>query len=130
MRKLGLALATALVGLSIASATAQPAESPAGRQSCFFVNQYWNWKAPNDKTIYVHVFADKFYRLDLASSCPALMWPNPHLVMNVHGPDTICNALDWQLSVVDGGIHMPCIVRTMTQLSADQAASIPPKYKP
>jgi hypothetical protein len=55
--------------------------------------------------------------------------------MNVHGPDTICSAIDWDLKVststdLRGGMAVPCIVKTMTELSPDEAAAIPKKFKP
>ena len=133
MRKLGLALAAAFVGLGSAGASAQPAPNPNTHSACFFVNQFWNWKAPNDKTIYIRVNLNQYYRLDLASSCPELLWPDPHLIMNVRGPDTICTALDWQLRVSNGGRlggGVPCIVKTMTELTPGEAAAIPAKFKP
>jgi len=82
--------------------------------------------------MYIRVNMNKYYRLDMSGSCPALLWPDAHLIMNVRGPDTICSPLDWDLKVSTGlhGIPMPCIVKTMTPLTPDQAAAIPKKFKP
>ncbi len=119
-------------GLAIAgAANAQPVEVP-DRHACFFVNQFEDWRAPDNKTIFIRTGVSRFYRLDLAQACPSLRWPEAHLVMNVRGPSTICSAVDWDLKV-SSGIHdiaMPCIVKTMTPLSPAEADAIPKKFKP
>ena len=70
----------------------------------------------------------------MAGSCPELTYPNPHLITDVHGPNTICTALDWDLRVADGtgpgSFATPCIVKTMTKLTKAEAGAIPKKYKP
>ncbi|HTW36628.1 MAG TPA: DUF6491 family protein [Rhizomicrobium sp.] len=133
----GLVIASALVLACLTGmAASQPAAAPppasqAGR-SCFFVTQFDNWRAQDPNTMYIRVNMNKYYRLDMSGSCPALLWPDAHLIMNVRGPDTICSPLDWDLKVSTGlhGIPMPCIVKTMTPLTPDQAAAIPKKFKP
>lgn len=128
MRKLALTLAA--FGLAAGAASAQPAPQ---HNSCFFVNQFQSWKAPDAKTIYLRINSSRYYRLDLASECSRLQSPGARLIMNVRGPDTICSAIDWDLQVNDGlggNIATPCIVKTMTELSPEQAAAIPKKYKP
>jgi hypothetical protein len=134
MRGSMLAITTILFAASVVStAGAQPADAPK-RDRCFFVNQFENWRAPDNKTIYIRTTVSRYYRLDLAQTCSELQWPGAHLVMNVRGPDTICTALDWDLKVsTDPGIHgmaVPCIVKSMTELSPDEAAAIPKKFKP
>lgn len=122
-----------LVLAGSATALAQPAPAPDRHNRCFYVNQFQNWRAADNKTIYIRVSVDRFYRLDLTASCPAVMWPDSHLIMNIHGPDTICSAVDWDLKVAQsgpGGMAVPCIVKSMTELSPTEAAAIPKKFKP
>jgi hypothetical protein len=122
-------------GLLLAAATAgavhaQPTE---GRNNtCFFANQFGQWKAADDKTIYISVLPNRYYRLDLAGRCPALVWPNSHLVTVFRGTDTVCSAVDWDLKVsqAPNGISEPCIVSKMTLLSPAEANAIPSKFKP
>jgi hypothetical protein len=127
------ALIAGLLGLPAVTtgiADAQPAT--AQRNTCFFLSQFRQWKAPDDKTIYISVLPDRYYRLDLSGRCPALRWPASHLVTVFRGSDTVCSALDWDLKVsqAPNGIAEPCIVRQMTLLSPAEAAAIPPKFKP
>jgi hypothetical protein len=139
MRALILASAAALAGSIATLALAQPAEPTApapsartGAPSCFFANQFDNWRAQDASTIFVRINTNRFYKLEMSGTCPALLWPNAHLIMDIRGSNTICTPLDWQLKV-SSGIHdipMPCIVKTMTPLTPEQAAAIPPKFKP
>jgi hypothetical protein len=96
------------------------------------VNGFENWKAPDAKTIYIRVNLHQYYRLDLAASCPALLWPDSHLITTWRGSDTVCSALDWDLKVSQGFHSIPeaCIVEAMTALTAEEAAAIPKKFKP
>ncbi|MGB8363709.1 MAG: DUF6491 family protein [Rhizomicrobium sp.] len=112
------------------AAGAQPA-SPSKNQ-CFYINQLESWRAPDAKTIYIRVQLDNYYRLDLAGACPAIMWPGSHLITKTRGPDTVCSAVDWDLSVSEEphGIPEPCIVKSMTRLSPREVAAIPRKFKP
>lgn len=113
------------------TAHAQSPAAPAQNQ-CFFVNQFENWKAPDSKTIFIRVTMSKYYRLDLAASCPELQLPDSHLITHSRGPDTICSAIDWDLKVSQGDSHFssPCLVKTMTLLSPDEVAAIPKGFKP
>jgi hypothetical protein len=130
MRVSAPSVALAFLVASGAAFAQQPDATP--KRSCFLVTQFDNWKAADNKTVYVRANMTHYYRLDMAQECPALRWPDSHLIMNVRGPDTICSALDWDLKVSDGphGIAMPCIVKTMTELAPADAQALPPKFKP
>ena len=137
-----LTLAKAIrAGLFAATVLAVSQQSPMAAPSaktrdsqCFFINQFQQWRDLDDKTIYIRVNLNDYYRLDMASSCPELTYPDPHLITKSVGPDTICTALDWDLRVADGAgpgsFATPCIVKTMTKLTPAEAAAIPRKYKP
>jgi hypothetical protein len=112
-------------------ATAQPANS------CFYMRDFQNWKAPDTKTIYIRVNTDRFYRLDLAAECSMLRQPGIHLITKTRGSDNVCDALDWDLSVSDstgfnrmGGARQACIVKKMTPLSDADVTAIPKGFKP
>ncbi|HUO91277.1 MAG TPA: DUF6491 family protein [Rhizomicrobium sp.] len=132
-----LAFASAAIVASTIGALAQqpePAQQPGQSKppKCFFVTQFDNWKAPDANTMYIRVNMNKYYRLEMSNSCPALTWPDAHLIMHIRGANTICSPLDWDLKVSQGihDIPMPCIVKSMTPLSADEVAAIPKKFKP
>jgi hypothetical protein len=127
MSRATLVLALGLLA-GIAPADAQPAPN-----ACFLITEFRGWKAPDTRTIFIRVGLDRVYRLDLANTCSLLAMPNVHLITKTRGPDLVCSAIDWDLSVSEsppGNIPEPCIVKKMTLLSPDEAAAIPPKFRP
>lgn len=116
------------VVLGIAPADAQPAQN-----ACFLITEFRGWKAPDAKTIFIRVGFDRVYRLDLTNTCSLLSSPGSHLITKTRGPDLVCSAIDWDLSVSQpppGNIPEHCIVKKMTLLSPDETAAIPQKFKP
>ena len=112
----------------VAPAAAQPAPN-----ACFPITEFRGWKAPDTKTIFIRAGFGRVYRLDLANTCSLLTSPGSHLITKTRGPDLVCSAIDWDLSVSQpppGNIPEPCIVKKMTLLSPEEAAAIPPKFKP
>jgi hypothetical protein len=121
-----------LGSLAILAALALTAPAGAAERSCFVTQNFRGWKAPDDRTIYIRVGVNSFYRLDLANRCSALHAIDPFLVTRWRGSNFVCSPLDWDLRV-SRGTGMPgeaCIVKAMTRLSADEAAAIPRKFKP
>ena len=127
MRYAAAAFALALLSGAV-PAMAQPASN-----ACFPITEFRGWKAPDNKTIFIRVGLDRVFRLDLANTCSMLTMPGTHLITKTRGPDLVCSAIDWDLSVSQtppANIPEPCIVRTMTLLSPEEAAAIPPKLRP
>jgi hypothetical protein len=125
MRKMLLAGVLAATAITAGpAALAQPGQ-------CFFVNQWEGWKAPNDHTIYLGVTGHRVYRLDLTGSCAELTWPGARLISRDRGSGSICGPLDFDLKVaVQGGPGVPCIVKSMTPLTADEASALPRSVRP
>ncbi|HKT54979.1 MAG TPA: DUF6491 family protein [Caulobacteraceae bacterium] len=123
-------LFAAVLGATALGVTAAPALAQGNQ--CFVTTEWNGWKAPDDHTIYLNVFNHKIYRLDLSSSCPALMWPDARLITHDQsGNGYYCSALDWDLKVGDShGVKTACIVSKMTLLTPEQAAAIPRKFRP
>jgi hypothetical protein len=136
MRNLSvLATAAAVMITSQAGlATAQPAASNARPSQCFEAHDWQGWKAPDANTIYIKVLNHAVYRLDLASACPELLYPDVHLITRFRGPTMVCSAVDLDLQVSEGGggrgFATPCIVGKITPLTPAEAAAIPKKFQP
>ena len=130
MRPNSTILALLLASIAAGALHAQAADGQ--NDACFFTTQFRHWKAADEKTIYISVLPNRYYHLDLSGRCPALLWPDAHLVTVFRGSNSVCSALDWDLKVSQGpsGISEPCIVRKMTLLSPAEAAAIPPRFKP
>ena len=129
-----VALSTPFSASAQSGPAPQTTSKPGQASQCFYSNQFRQWRDVDDKTIYIRVNLNDYYRLDMAGSCPELTYPDPHLITEVHGPSTICTALDWDLRVADGtgpgSFATPCIVKDMVKLTKAQADAIPKKYKP
>ena len=133
-------IAAALIASQAVAATDNP------RTPCFYITQWQGWKAPDANTLYLGVNLHDVYRVDLSAGSPQLLWPDVHLISEVRGSNSICSAIDLQLSVaedngsgfrVDGvgfgsgsGFRVPLIARKLTKLTPEEIAAIPKKYRP
>jgi hypothetical protein len=116
----------ALVVLGASSAIADP------HPRCFSMSEMNGWRSPDGKTIYFRTGSDRYYRLDLARACSTLKSINPHLVLQNHGNSLVCSALDLTVKASEspGGIIEPCFPKSLTELSAADAAALPKDAKP
>jgi hypothetical protein len=113
-------------------AGAQPGDASRAAKSCFFSDQFEEWRAPDTKTIFIRVRPNSYYRLDLGYDCPQLKQPGAQLITKTPGAHMVCSPLDWDLSVSQSpsGIAVQCVVKAMTKLDAGQIAAIPKPFKP
>ena len=126
-----LGLTIAIVIGTMVRAQPQPQDTNAG-QACFFSRDFQQWRSPDPNTIYIRVGVNRYYRLDLATPCEALRFPDAYLVSVFHGSDTVCAPIDWDIRVAQRpvGVTQQCIVRAMTRLTPKQAEAIPPRFRP
>lgn len=124
------ALAASALGLGVAPAMAD--SDLANHQACFLSSNWSGWKSPDPKTIYLRVDINRIFRLDLAQPSYQLNDPSVHLVSVIRGSSWICSPLDLQLTVRDsnGFVRGPLFVKTITELTPDEAKAIPAKYRP
>lgn len=126
-----LTRSAAFVVMLAAAAMAQAAPAEQGGRSCFYSRQWNGWRAPDASTIYIRVGVRDIYRLDLTNACQALRSPGAVLVNRVRGGSSICSPLDLDLRVSQGhGFATPCLVKTMTKLTPDEAAALPKAARP
>jgi hypothetical protein len=132
MMRVASILVVAALAATAASLAADTAAGPDLRPAdCFRPGSFQSWKAPDAKTIFIRVNHNRFYRLDLAGSCPMLTWPESHLVTHFDGTNMVCRALDWNIRVaLPWSGSEACIVRRMTGLLPSEAAAIPKQFKP
>ena len=122
-------MAAALIGGHALAATDNP------RTPCFYITQWEGWKAPDPNTLYLGVNMHDVYKVDLSAGSPQLMWSSVHLISQVRGSNSICSAIDLQLSVGVGfasgsGFRVPLIARKLTKLTPEEIAAIPKQYRP
>ena len=123
------ALIAGLSGLAAAPAVADTDKSTG--QSCFWARDWQGWKSPSPNLIYIRVGGRDIYRIDLSSGSSSLDWPDQHLITVFRGSDSVCSPLDLELYVSDDhGMREPLFVKAITKLTPDEAAAIPPKFRP
>jgi hypothetical protein len=125
--------ALALTGSALTgAASAQPAQSTAPLKRCFYARDWQGWHAPNEHMMYLRVDMHHIYRVDFASSCQELTWPDAHLITTFRGSDSVCTPLDLDIKVSEGprGIPEPCIASGISELTPDEVAAIPKKDLP
>ncbi len=131
-----LALAAPALAQTPPSAPPKPAASQKApyRNECFPIREFENWRAPDDKTMYLRVNLNEYFRIDMSGECPELTYPDAHLITVWRGSSEVCGPLDWDLKVADGSgpgsFAVPCIVKDQTRLTPAEVAAIPKKFKP
>ncbi len=127
----GATLALALAASGAAQAQDAPKPEKVARAPCFWITQWRGWKAPNLHTLYLGVNMHDVYEVDLSGDSPTLRDPDAHLVSISRGSDSVCSAIDLQLTVAEPfGIREPLIAKALFKLTPEQVAAIPPKYRP
>jgi len=124
-------LGAAAIGAGSAAAD-PPAKKPAEQHNCFFITQWRGWKSPSPDVIYLGVNLHDVYKVTLSTPSNQLQWPDVHLVSKSRGSDTVCDALDPDLTVADdhGGVREALIATSITKLTKEEVAAIPPKFRP
>ena len=112
--------------------TAPPIPNSSTMEHCFFSNQLDNWKSADAKTIYLRVSMNRYFRLALSGPCQTLREPGAFLITKIHGADSICGPVDWDLHVATSWHDIPeaCIVKAMTELTPAEVAALPKNVKP
>ena len=118
----------------LAACTTPPASDAAvaassSARSCFWANNANGFNAVDETTVYVRVGVRDVYRLELFARCPDIDW-NQAIGLVSRGGDSICSGLD--ATIITKGPFGPqrCEVRTVTMLTPEEAAALPPKSKP
>lgn len=127
-------ISAAVAALALSSfAQASPEAKPVSKGSgCFASNQWKSWSAgPSGDTLYLRVNLRDVYEVSLTPGSRARKTPGYFLVNQVRGSSWICSATDLDLTISDDlGFRQPLIARSMRKLSTEEAAAIPPKFRP
>ena len=131
MKKYAATLTAALaLGLAPIAAKAAPREP---HQDCFPSGSAWqSWSAAeNGDVLYLRVYINDIYRVDLTPGSHVYKSPGYFLVNRVRGSGWICSALDLDLTLSsDYGFREPLIAVSMRKLTPAEVATIPRKDRP
>ncbi len=122
--------AALIAALAVTVTAGAAAASAPATHKCFFITAWHGWSSPSPTVIYLKVNSD-IYRVDLSVGSQNLRTPSMHLISRLTDTTSICNPLDLDLAVADNqGYHEPLIVKEITKLTPEEAAAIPPKFRP
>ena len=123
-------LRAALIAALTLAAACTAATAASATQRCFFITAWQGWSSPSPTVLYLKVNSDIF-RVDLSVGSDNLRAPAMHLISKVRGSSSICNPLDLDLALADNqGSRETLIAKSITKLTPEEAAAIPPKYRP
>ena len=127
-----LIAAVAALGLAGAAHAATPAAAPAAQSkpSCFFTRNWDGWRSPDKDTIYLRVNVRDIWQVDLSGGSQLLLWPDSHLINDIHGTDSVCYPIDLTLKVANDHFVEPLFIKSLTKLTPEQVAAIPKKFLP
>jgi len=130
MKKLGIFVVSALVGIVVAgAAAAQPAAKPQ-TDRCFLSRNINGFTAPNDRTVYVRVGVRDVWRLDLMFDCAGLSFRNGFGLQGSPTGPWICHPLDATVIIRQTGATQRCPVTAIRQLTPDEVAALPKRDRP
>jgi hypothetical protein len=132
-RRLDLLAALSLAAASLAAPLAHADTNDVRGSSCIDARKLEAWKSPSPDVIYYRVGANAIFRLDLSTGSNQLRYSDVILFSNVHTPSRwLCTPQDFQLRVTDSHhtFTEPLIVKSITRLTPDEVAALPPAYRP
>lgn len=122
-----------VAALAAATLIAPGAFAASNDSSCFDARELRDWKSPDPNVIYLRVNAHDVYRLDLSTGSNQLKYSDVRLVDDNHSTSRwVCDPLELDLRVTDSHntFDEPLIVKSITKLTPDEVAAIPPKFRP
>jgi hypothetical protein len=127
-------IGTLAVALALAFATTPAkAAAPERHENCFPAGTAWqSWSAAEKgDVLYLRVYINDIYRVDLTPGSHAYKSPGYFLVNEVRGSGWICRAIDLDLTLAsDYGFRKPLIAVAMRKLTPAEVAAIPRKDRP
>ena len=118
---------------ALALALAGVAAPLAHADSCIDSRKLEDWKSPSPDVIYYRVNSHDVYRFDLSTGSNQLQYSDVRLFDRHLSPSFwICTPQDIHLIVTDSHrtFTEPLIVRSITKLTPEEVAGIPPRYRP
>lgn len=106
--------------------TQQPGATPAAAASasghqCFRAQDVNGFTPVSDNVVLVQAGASRYFRLELAGSCPNLDWSRGIALKATSGGSFICQGLDAEVIVPDPSTFpQNCLVTNIRQISRDE----------
>ncbi len=125
----GAAVVAVVPGAPASAVVAAPMDD-----NCFRTSDITNHQIGDDHTMYVRTREGGVWRLAMAGSCLAAASSDDPIVMREPpGVPYACRAIDLDISIRhmgSGGMATPCIVQSMTRLTANEVSALPDRLRP
>lgn len=122
-----------LSALVLAAALAVPAGAVAAQaqapRQCFVLRNMDGTRAADSRTLYAKVSRD-IWRFDMSGACLSTVSSDGLIVKPLGGRSTVCGPLDLDISARNGGIVTPCLIKSLTKLTPEEAAALPKSARP
>ena len=118
--------------LALAAGLALPAVAAGAQDAprqCFHLRSMDSTRAADARTLYAKVGRDT-WRFDMAGACLSTVSSDGLIIEPIGGRSTACGPLDLNIKARNGGIATPCIIKSLTKLTPDEAAALPKKDRP
>ena len=119
--------ALAAAGALCATLPAAEASPAASHNACFRLSQIVNTHMVGFRTLYLRGGPGAYYRMDFAADCNNL-GSEPLVLHPFANNDEICHAIELNVSVRGTGER--CMPTSLSRLTPDEVAAIPPKDRP
>ncbi len=120
----------AALALPAATTNAQPPAAPTG-QECFLTRNINGFNAPDDKTLYIRVGVNDYWRVDLMIPCTGLTFRQRIGIEAIPSANSwICQPIQAQVVYRDTGIAQRCPVSGLHKLTPAEYAALPKRDRP
>ncbi len=117
---------------ALALCAAQPAaagmSSPSHKQ-CFRASEIDSTNHFNPSQVNVKTIDRRYFKIKLVGDCRGPDYDAPLIVRTV-GSGTICDAIDLDLAIGGHGGPTPCLIKSISPMSAAEAAALPRRERP
>jgi len=124
--------ATALTSTAHAADPHRMSKPPKAERACFYARSVTNFRAADDRNLYIRVGARDIYHLKMFGNCFDLSWKNA-LALSSKGGNFICEGDNVSVDVVtrDSAFsNQSCPVSSVRKLTPQDVASLPKKARP
>jgi hypothetical protein len=99
--------------------------------ACFRTRDIRNHTVGDSHTLYINVNGNQYYRVEMTGGClSGATTSDPIIIRNPPGWYDVCKPIDLDIGVDIAGFTNHCIVSSITPMTPNELAALPPKLRP
>ncbi len=127
MRRMLFALAVAATAIPASAAFA----ATTSERTCIDTHRQSNWKAADEKTLYISQNKSTVYAVEFAGGCPRMDSPFAKFTQQIRGSRMICAPIDLDIAVHETpGFPVKCLATSIRKLSPAEITALPKEVQP